>query len=107
MQKKTKPNPYDSVEKYSKQIEKVVQRMMYGIICYLHVTKLTHGTVWNKIPHVSMKRKGYCPSTIRKRANDRERRIASQIQILEKNVRDLEEQLHNAYKRINNYHSRR
>ena len=35
---KTKPNPYDSVEKYSKQIEKVVQRMMYGIICYLHVT---------------------------------------------------------------------
>ena len=27
--------------------------------------------------------------------------LQSQIQILEKNVRDLEEQLHNAYKRIN------
>ncbi len=30
-----------------------------------------------------------------------------QIQILEKNVRDLEEQLHNAFKRINELSQRR
>ena len=33
--------------------------------------------------------------------------LQSQIQILEKNVRDLEEQLHNAYKRINELSQRR
>jgi len=33
--------------------------------------------------------------------------LLSQIQILEKNVRDLEEQLHNAYKRINELSERR
>ena len=33
--------------------------------------------------------------------------LLSQIQILEKNVRDLEEQLHNAYKRINELSQRR
>ena len=33
--------------------------------------------------------------------------LQSQIQILEKNVRDLEEQLHNAYKRINELAQRR
>ena len=33
--------------------------------------------------------------------------VQSQIQILEKNVRDLEEQLHNAYKRINELSQRR
>ena len=33
--------------------------------------------------------------------------LQSQIQILEKNVRDLEEQLHNAYKRINELQSQK
>ena len=33
--------------------------------------------------------------------------LQGQIQILEKNVRDLEEQLHNAYKRINELSQRR
>ena len=33
--------------------------------------------------------------------------LQSQIQILENNVRDLEEQLHNAYKRINELSQRR
>ena len=33
--------------------------------------------------------------------------LQGQIQILEKNVRDLEEQLHNAYKRINELSERR
>ncbi len=33
--------------------------------------------------------------------------LQSQVQILEKNVRDLEEQLHNAYKRINELSQRR
>lgn len=33
--------------------------------------------------------------------------LLSQVQILEKNVRDLEEQLHNAYKRINELSERR
>ena len=33
--------------------------------------------------------------------------LLSQVQILEKNVRDLEEQLHNAYKRINELSQRR
>ena len=33
--------------------------------------------------------------------------LQSQTQILEKNVRDLEEQLHNAYKRINELSQRR
>ena len=33
--------------------------------------------------------------------------LLSQIQILEKNVRDLEEQLHNAYKRINELQSQK
>ena len=33
--------------------------------------------------------------------------LQSQIRILENNVRDLEEQLHNAYKRINELSQRR
>ena len=33
--------------------------------------------------------------------------LQGQIQILENNVRDLEEQLHNAYKRINELSQRR
>ena len=33
--------------------------------------------------------------------------LQSQIQILENNVKDLEEQLHNAYKRINELQSQK